>query len=390
MSRRVDAAIVGAGIIGASIAERVLEREPTWRVVLLEAEDSPGTGETRWATGGVRAQFGTEPNIRLTLTSLPTFERFEQEYGVDPHFRRHGYLFVTADAARIKTMDAEMATQNALGVPTQRLDGKAMKALCPPLFTDDLLAGNFCEADGSIEPATLLQGYLDAFRRRGGTLQTRARVTSLRRERDTWTVTTPSETYETPIVAIACGPQSRAVAALAELDVPARPYARQVFVVPAMPQVPPGIPLTVDLDTGWYVHAQRAELLLGGTDKDSRPLDGATADVDWEGFDRVFHAATRRMPVLAEASVARAYAGARTLTPDHHPILGPVPSHPGLFLAAGLSGHGIMHSPAVGILVSEWITLGEPRTWDARPLMLERFATALVHSTSPPSESAVF
>jgi sarcosine oxidase subunit beta len=91
------------------------------------------------------------------------------------------------------------------------------------------------------------------------------------------------------------------------------------------------------------------------------------------------------MPALADAHVVRAYAGARTLTPDHHAILGPVSSHPGLFLAAGLSGHGIMHSPAVGILLSEWITEGEPRTWDARPLMLERFAAHAVHH-----ESAVF
>lgn len=333
----------------------------------------------------MRAQFGTEPNIRLTLLSLPIFERFAQEYGHDPHFRRHGYLFVTANADRIATMDAEMATQRRLGVPTQRLDRKALKELCPPLFTDDLAGGNFCASDGSIEPATLLQGYLDAFRRRGGVLQTSARVRALERGPNAWTVTTANETYETAVVVLACGPQSRAVAALTNLDLPARPYARQVFVATAMPQVPPGIPLTIDLDSGWYVHAQHAELLLGGTDKDSRPVEGATADVDWAGFDLVFHAATRRMPVLADANVVRAYAGARTLTPDHHPILGPVASHPGLFLAAGLSGHGIMHSPAVGILLSEWITLGEPRTWDARPLMLERFAAASVHS-----ESAIF
>lgn len=385
MNRTADAVVVGGGIIGTSIAERLLRCEPSWRVLLLEREEAAGTGETRWATGGVRAQFGTEANIRLTLISIPIFERFAEEYGVDPHFRRHGYLFVTTDAQRLAMMDAEMATQRALGVKTQRLDRAALQSLCPPLFTGDLLGGNFCAEDGSIEPATLLQGYLDAFRRNGGTIAMQAPVIAMERATATWIVRTPNERYETPVVVLACGPQTRSVAALAEVDVPARPYARQVFVAQAMSAVPPGIPLTIDIDTGWYVHAQHAELLLGGTDKDSRPIEGASADVQWDGFDLVYRAATHRMPALADAHVIRAYAGARTLTPDHHAILGPVPSHPGLFLAAGLSGHGIMHSPAVGILLAEWITEGRPRTWDARPLMLERFAAHAVHH-----ESAVF
>lgn len=385
MRLAADAIVVGAGIIGTSVAERLLARMPSWHIVLLEGEDAPGTGETRWATGGVRAQFGTEPNVRLTLISVPIFERFQDEYGLDPHFRRHGYLFVTTDAQRLATMNAEMMTQRTLGVDTQRLDAKQMAQLCRPLFTEDLLGGNFCPADGSIEPATLLQGYLDAFRRRGGSLATRSPVRALSRTGSTWTLQTPQGAFESPVVVLACGPQTRTVAALADLDVPARPYARQVFVAQAMDAVPPGIPLVVDLDTGWYVHAQSAELLLGGTDKDSRPVQGASADVEWGAFDLVYRAATHRMPALADAHVVRAYAGARTLTPDHHAILGPVASHPGLYLAAGLSGHGIMHSPAVGILLSEWITEGEPRTWDARPLMLERFSARPVHS-----ESAVF
>lgn len=389
MKSVVDAAIVGAGIIGSAIAARLVERAPSWRVVLLEAADAPGTGETRWATGGVRAQFATEANIRLSLISIAVFERFEEEFGIDPRFRRHGYLFVTADPARLQTMDAELATQRKLGVATQRVDRQAMHALCPPLYTDDLLGGNFCASDGSIEPATLVQGYLDAFRRRGGTLVTRAPVTAFAPDRDTWTVTTPHGEYETPIVVLACGPHTRAVAALAELDVPARAYARQVFVARMPPAIPEGIPLVVDIDTGWYVHAQRAELLLGGTDKDTRPLDTTGAldavEPDWSGFDLVYRAASHRMPALVDAQIVRAYAGPRTLTPDHHAILGPVASHPGLFLAAGLSGHGIMHSPAVGILLSEWITEGEPRTWDARALTLERFTAPTAFN-----ESAVF
>lgn len=387
MKAAVDAAIIGAGIVGTSIAARLIEREPGWRIVLLEAEGSPGTGESRWATGGVRAQFATEANIMLSLISMRVFENFESTYGVDPHFRRHGYLFVTADAKRLALMDEELRMQRALGVATQRLDVPAIHELCPPLATDDLMGGNYCASDGSIEPATLLHAFLEAFRRQGGAMATEARVLSIERTGDVWTLKTPRVEYETPVIVLACGTRARAVAALAGVEVPVHAYARQVFVAEHVPGISEQMPLVVDIDSGWYVHAQVAELLLGGTDKDARPIPDGTApgEVDWGGFEAVSRAATHRMPILADAKIVRAYAGARTLTPDHHAILGPVKSHPGLFLATGFSGHGIMHSPAVGILLAEWITEGEPQTWDARPLMLERFAQQHLRN-----ESAVF
>ncbi|MGA3038952.1 MAG: FAD-binding oxidoreductase [Vulcanimicrobiaceae bacterium] len=360
MKAAVDAAIVGAGIVGTSIAERLIERVPGWRIVLLEAEGSPGTGESRWAAGGVRSQFGTEANIMLSLISMQVFENFERTYGVDPHFRRHGYLFVTADEKRLALMDDELRMQRALGVDTQRLDPRAMRELCSPLETDDLLGGNYCASDGSIDPATLLHAYLESFRRQGGAMATEARVLSIERSGDVWSLKTPRVEYETPVIVLACGTRARPVAALAGLDLPVHTIERQIFKAERVAGIPEQIPFVVDIDTGWYINAQPTELLLGGT-------------------------ATHRMPMLADAKIVRAYAGVRTLTPDHLAILGPVKSHPGLFLATGFSGHGIMHSPAVGILLAEWITEGEPRTWDARPLSLERFA-----NPTERNESVVF
>lgn len=383
MSARVDAVIIGAGIIGASIAYHLRARKPDWRVLVLEAQEAPGSGETRWATGGVRHQFGTEANIRLTQLSIPYFEAFAARFGVDPDFRRHGYLFVTASNERFAIMQREAQIQRALGVPTEHPDRARLAALCPPLRVDDIAGANYCALDGSINPHWVMQGFLDTFKRAGGEVRVREPVQALAAHDAGWTLTTPSGEIESPVVVIATGPQSRAVAALARVDLPAHPFARQVFVAERQASVPESIPLTVDMDTGWYAHAHGPELLLGGTDKDQRP--GASAEVDWALFDAVFAAATHRMPTLADARIARSYAGVRTLSPDHHAILGPVPGRPGLFLAAGFSGHGIMHSPAVGLLLSEWIVEGAPRSWDARVLSIERFTNRAGFE-----ESAVF
>ncbi|MFI5377089.1 MAG: NAD(P)/FAD-dependent oxidoreductase, partial [Candidatus Rokuibacteriota bacterium] len=95
MSETADVVIVGAGIIGGSVAFHLLERDPGLRVVVLEKEAEPGTGATSKATGGVRFQFSTKANVRLTQLSYRYFTHAEEILGSPVDFTRHGYLFVT-------------------------------------------------------------------------------------------------------------------------------------------------------------------------------------------------------------------------------------------------------------------------------------------------------
>ena len=145
------------------------------------------------------------------------------------------------------------------------------------------------------------------------------------------------------------------------------------MVTEPLPILPEVFPLIVDLDTGFYVHRQgRSAVLMGGTDKDIKP--GLDTEVDWDAFDAVFRAAAVRVPPLAEAQVMRAYAGVRDLTPDYHGILGPATAAPGLHVACGFSGHGFMHAPAIGILMTEILLDGRARSMDVAALSLDRFA----------------
>jgi len=123
-------------------------------------------------------------------------------------------------------------------------------------------------------------------------MATEARVLSIERSGDVWSLKTPRVEYETPVIVLACGTRARPVAALAGLDLPVHTIERQIFKAERVAGIPEQIPFVVDIDTGWYINAQPTELLLGGT-------------------------ATHRMPMLADAKIVRAYAGVRTLTPDH-------------------------------------------------------------------------
>lgn len=367
-----DVIVVGGGIIGGSVVYHLLAREPRLRVVLLEKEADVGTGATSKATGGVRHQFSTAANIRLTQLAYPYFVDAERILGRSVDFTPHGYLFVTAEPRTFARVTEDVALQQRLGVRSRILAPAEMQSLLPPLVVDDLVGGSFCPDDGSADPHGLLQGFLAIARERGLKVLTSEPVVSVAREGGrVLGVSTPRDRYRAPVVVNAAGPYADQVGALAGVEIPSRPYRRQVLVTEPLPDFPDTFPLTVDLDTGWYVHRQgKSAVLMGGTDKDQRP--GLDTTVDWKAFDLVFKAAARRVPPLADARIMRAYAGVRDLTPDYHGILCQAPEAPGFYIACGFSGHGFMHAPAIGLLMAELILDGRVASMDVGALSLDR------------------
>jgi sarcosine oxidase subunit beta len=374
VTQTADIVIVGAGIIGGSIAFHLLERDPGLRVVMLEKEPEPGTGATSKATGGVRFQFSTEANVRLTQLSYRYFTDAEEILGSPVDFMRHGYLFVTTDRATLEQCRRNVAMQRGLGVPSELLTPSQIQIHLASLVTHDLVGGSFCPDDGSADPYSMLQAFLARARDRGLRLLTEQPVTGVVKAGERVTgVRTPQGEWGAPVVVDCAGPYADQIGAMAGVEIPSKPYRRQVMVTEPLPLLPPVFPLIVDLDTGFYVHRQGlSAVLMGGTDKDIKP--GLDTTVDWDAFDAVFRAAALRVPPLAEAQVMRAYAGVRDLTPDYHGILGPAPQAPGFHVACGFSGHGFMHSPAIGILMTEILLDGRATSMDIGALSLDRFA----------------
>jgi sarcosine oxidase subunit beta len=374
MSAVADVVVIGGGIIGGSVAYHLLQRDPRLRVVLLEKEREVGTGATSKATGGVRFQFSTEANIRLTQLSYPYFVDALAMLGQSVDFVRHGYLFVTADDTALERSREAVVLQQSLGVKSVVLSPPEIGRHLDCLVVDDLVGGTFCADDGSADPHGLLQGFLHHARQRGLDVRLGAPVIGMLRAGDRIVgVETPGLAVHAPVVINCAGPHADAVGALAGVDIPSRPYRRQVMVAEPLASLPEIFPLIVDLDTGFYVHRQgKSAVLMGGTDKDASP--GHDTTVDWEAFGDVLKAAARRVPPLAESRIMRAYAGVRDLTPDYHGILGPVAQAPGLYVACGFSGHGFMHSPAIGRLMAEIVLDGGASSMDIGALSLDRFA----------------
>ncbi|MDX2592261.1 FAD-binding oxidoreductase [Streptomyces sp. WI03-4A] len=370
MNLRARVVIVGGGVMGTSIAYH-LARAGVRDVVLVE-RDELAAGSTSRAAGGVRAQFSDELNIQLGARSLEAFGRFEEEIGQDIGLHRVGYLFLLSTPEQVASFEAGVRLQNSLGVPSRMLTPAEALRLSPLIRTDGLLAAAYSPDDGHCTPEAVVQGYAAAARARGARILRHTEVTGVERDGSTVTaVTTTRGRITTGTVICAAGAWSRAVGALAGVDLPVRPLRRQIAVTEPVPGLPPALPMTIDFTTSLYFHAEGPGLLLGMSDPDERP--GFATDTHDRWIPRLCEAMQRRAPALLELRRTGGWAGLYENTPDHNALIGEASSVSRFLYATGFSGHGFLQGPAVGEIVRD-LYLGRVPFLDVSPLSAGRFA----------------
>lgn len=367
---RADAVVIGAGCIGAAIAYHLAARGLS--VVVLEKENAPGLGSTGRCAGGVRQQFSTPVNVKVSKLSIEAFARMNDELGYEGElYWPVGYLFCLSDAARWRAFQDAAAMQRGLGVPVETLAPAEIARRFPLVRTDDLLGGTFCGTDGLADPHAVTAAYCAAAKRKGVRFEYERAVTAIHIEGGRVRgVSTGTGRIDAPLVVNAAGPHAAGVAALAGVVLPVEPVRRQIFTTQPLDWVPVDFPMVVDMGTGVYMHRESGGLLLGLADRSEPPSFDTHVDFDFR--DRVFVEAMERLPRLEEAAYRAGWGGSYEVTPDHNAILG-ASGVDGFLLANGFSGHGFMHAPGVGMLIADLVADGRPR-FDLDELSLDRFA----------------
>ena len=161
-----DIVIIGGGVMGASAAYHLAQRGMK-NIILLEKEEFFGTGATGRCAGGVRYQFSTEINVKLSIESLPMIERFRDEIGQDVDYRQCGYLLIATDEKDATTFRHNVELQNGLGVQTQLLSGDEVRARLSLMKFEDAIAGTFNQKDGIVDPNGVVAGYISAAQKLG-------------------------------------------------------------------------------------------------------------------------------------------------------------------------------------------------------------------------------
>jgi len=371
LPRNAEVVVVGAGCMGASIAYHLARRGV--RPLVIEREKFAAAGSTGVCAGGVRQQFSTAVNVRLSKASIEAFARMNDELGYEGElYWPVGYLFCLSDPARWAAFQDHVAMQRGLGVPVETLTPAEVAARWPLLETADLLGATFCATDGLADPNSVTLAYAAAARRAGAVFEFATEVAGVRVEAGRVVgVTTAQGEVDAPVVVNAAGPWAGALAQLAGVNLPVVPVRRQIFTTQPADWVPADFPMVVDMKTGVYMHKESGGLLLGLADPDEPP--SFHTHVDQEFRDKVFLLAMERLPKLEDASFRAGWGGLYEVTPDHNAVLGPAPEAQGFFLANGFSGHGFMQAPAVGQLIADWIIDGRPGL-DVHELSPTRFA----------------
>lgn len=364
--------VIGGGVMGASTAYHLALRGVR-DVVLLESQSFFGQGATGKCAGGIRYQFSTAVNVRLSLLSLPMLARFEEETGQPIDLRYPGYMLLATTEDNVATFQRNVALQHSLGVPTEWLTGDEVRRRVPQLSADDVLAATYNPGDGLADPNGVVAGYISAGRRLGVRAFNDAPVTGVEVENGrAVAVTTPLGRIACETVVNAAGPWAALIGDMAGVPLPIKPVRRQMLTTGPLPEVPPDFPFIIDFARSLYFHREGEGLLTGMSNPNQAPGFDESIDDDWELIH--LEAAVERLPLLANARLQAHWAGLYEVTPDAHPIIGRVSNLENFVVVAGFSGHGFMHGPIAGLLVSEIILDGRSHTLDIAELGYERFA----------------
>ena len=388
--KKAEIVIIGGGVVGASIAYHLTERG-AGNVLILEGESRQGNGSTGKATGGVRAQFETEINIKMSLYSLDFLKHCDFDCGYEPR----GYLFFATGERQFDYLRRNVEFQKSLGVKdVEVVDVQQIAEICPILNTEDIVGGSFGGRDGFVNPLAMMNGFTQNALKRGAEIEFETKVLSIEIANDkVAAVETNKGRIECEKVVLATGARASELAKTAGIDLPVSPQKRQIVWAKSNKILPANLPMVIDIGSGFHFRPAR-DFVDESANADNTEVIFAYPDADGkESFDtnfeesfieKVYERAKHRSTFLSETApiLAKCRAGLYENTPDHHAILGGCEIS-GLYFANGFSGHGVMHSPATGKALSEIILDGEAKFLDVSCLSFERFAKGeLLHETA--------
>ena len=369
MKRAAGAVVIGGGVNGCSVAYQLAKKG--FRDVVIVEKAQVASAASGRCPGGFRCQWATEADILLMVESIRMFTGLQEEllFPHDLEVRQVGYMFLIFSEDDLEQYKKNVRLQKGLGVPVSVMSPQEAKEMVPSLNVDGMLAATFCPWDGRAGPYYVNHAYAEAASRLGVEIYTETRVVGLNTSESKVTgVVTDRGVIETSKVVCVAGVNSPQIARMAGIeDVPIRPVQREAFITERI--VRENTPVLMAPNVG-YFQTPNGDVFPSLRDPENVTFDPRPT----RGFlERSSRGWMQMMPLKGDVRVLRMWAGTYDMTPDAHPIVGPMPGVEGFFMAAGFSGHGFMMAPIVGKTLAETI-LGERPSVDIAALQAERFS----------------
>ena len=373
LPRTADVVVVGGGVHGASVAYH-LARRRAGRVVLVERKFL-ASGPTGRSSALVRRFYAMDFLTRTGNASAQRFQRWADDVGGgDPGFRQVGILWLAAED-RAANLRENVRRARGLGVKVDLLTSGELKALLPAINADDLAVAAYEPESGYADAASTTNALAASARELGATIVQHVPVEALLVAGNRVTgVRTAGGDIQAPTVVVCAGLWAPGLLAPLGITVPIAPTRHQMcfFRRPPGFETHPGI---IDRPSGTYMRPETGNLTIVGLSAYREVVD---PDQYNEGADaqevmRNAELIANRFPVMEHGLSMGGYSGVYDVTPDHEPVLGPIPEYQGLHADFGWSGHGFKHSPAIGDIMAESVLEGRAAGWDLKPFRWSRF-----------------
>lgn len=355
MRDRADIVVIGAGIMGLSIAYH-LARLGTTNVLVVDKSYLCGGASGRNG-GGIRAQWSSEANVRLMQESIRMCRDFANEFKINVWLRQGGYLFLARTAERAKALEASSQLQRECGLDTRMLTPKEAQKIVPELTTDGIVATSYNPDDGVVFPWPFVWGFAQAAQKLGVEVTTFTEVTGIDVRGSTIEALHlrkdgQEHVVRTNKIVNAAGAWSPELAKMVGVELPNKPHRHEICSTePLKPWLKP---LVADLTNGLYFSQSTRGEIVGGIGQD-RVKHGLNHDSSFAFLGLYAKALVATCPGLGEVKVLRQWSGCYDITPDSNPIVGGVDEVEHFYQASGFMGHGFMMAPVIGKLMAEHI-----------------------------------
>jgi glycine/D-amino acid oxidase-like deaminating enzyme len=380
MDKNADVVIAGGAVIGSATAYYLRKLGFDGSILVVEKDPSYAQCCTTRSAGGIRQQFSTEENIRLSQFGLKLIANLKQEFGpeADVAFREQGYLSLVPPEGKAR-LEAVVATQRRLGAATVVLGPEELATRFPWLALDGVAAGAFGERDeGWIDPWSLMNLFRHGALARGVTWET-GEVVGIEADAGKVHAVRLADGGRIGCGALvnAAGAEAGAFAALAGIDLPVERRKRYVFVFDCreFPASLHAAPLTID-STGVYFRPEGAQFICGLSPQDHEEPEVGDDTIDHAWFEeRIWPVLAARVPVFEAIKLVNAWSCHYDYnTLDQNAVIGNHPELANFYFCNGFSGHGLQQAPGAGNAVAELIVHGRFRTIDLSRFGYERIA----------------
>ncbi len=371
--KTADIIILGAGVMGASIAFH-LSRRSAGKIAVLDKEHA-GSGGSGRSSALVRMHYSFPPEVQLALISLKMFQHWREIVGEPGEFRKTGFVRIV-HPGETESLKQNVAMQKRLGANVELIDRQQLEELEPDWQVDEVELAAYEPDSGYGDGNVVANDFLSRARDSGTTYLSKTRATNLlvagNKIRG---VQTDQGEIHAPVVIVATGPWTRPLLLQSTgYDAPIETEYHQVAILKNAPNMKPSA-ACIDSVTATYFRSDASDKFLVGDFYGKRPVDPDNfpqrpSETDLE---EIIERAARRVPKLESAEVMRGVTGVYDVTPDSRPLLGQIPGVEGLYICAGFSGMGFKISPAIGLVMSEMILDGKSTTVDMNPFRPTRF-----------------